>query len=78
MHGLDEIQHEYIMKEKFGVRQPHGIKSVDIRKSTHASAQEQTAIMKKSVVIVKEMKADEGKNMTIEASPVKVLGAVSP
>jgi hypothetical protein len=34
--------------------------------------------MKKSVVIVKEMKADGGKNMTIEASPVKVLGAVSP
>jgi hypothetical protein len=34
----DDNQHEYIMKEKFGVRQPHGIKSVDIRKSTHASA----------------------------------------
>jgi hypothetical protein len=34
--------------------------------------------MKKSVVIVKEMKADGGKNMTIEASPGKVVGAVSP
>jgi hypothetical protein len=34
----DDNHHEYIMKEKFGVRQPHGIKSIDIRKSTHATA----------------------------------------
>ncbi len=73
--GDDDLHQEILMKEKFGVRQPQGIKSIDVRKSTNMSQEPVTvARMKKNVVLVKEMRADGGKNLSIEPSPGTVVG----
>ncbi len=75
IHRDDDLHQEIVMKEKFGVRQPQGIKSIDVRKSTNMTS-EPAAVskMKKNVVLVKEMRADGGKNLSIEPSP----GTVGP